>query len=296
MLNRLGLDETAASRSKRQQLDHLLKATAPHELVVLAGIGLMLLSLLAWSLFGSMENGITTDCTLIKSGARYDVVSSEPGQLLEYLVVPGEQVEANAGIARQSVPELAREIAALRERVDRLERERDALRAGGKDEKLSPLLDSARVAVLEMEALRSARETIVALSRGEIMALQSVPGSYLLAGTPIAQIRSVSDAEAWAVLAATPHMARRIRPGMRAVVDVSTHEDGTRVLHGEVASVTDGPLPYWLADFLSTTEDTLHRVDIAFDPAPSLADGTACRARIILGQSSPVALLGFGRF
>lgn len=294
MLNKLGLDETAASRSKRQQLDHLLKATAPHELIVLAGIGLMLLSLFAWLMFGSMENGMTTDCTLIKSGARYDVASSEPGQLLEYLVVPGEQVEANAGIARQSVPELAREIAALRDRVNRLER--DALRAGGRDEELISLLDSARVAVLEMEALRSVRETIVAPSSGEIMALQSVPGSYLPAGTPVARVRSASDAEARAVLATAPRMAQRIQPGMRAVVDTSTHEDEALALHGEVVSVTDGPLPYWLADFLSTTEATLHRVDIAFDSAPGLADGTACRARIILGQSSPAALLGFGRF
>lgn len=294
MLNGLGLNETAASRSKRQQLDHLLKATAPHELVVLASIALLLLSLFAWSLFGSMENGITTDCVLIKPGVRYDVVSSEPGQLLEYLVASGEHVEANAGIARQSVPELTREIAALRNRVNRLER--DALRAGGRDEKLSSPLDSAKVAVLEMEALRSVRETIVTLSRGEVMTLRSAPGSYLLAGTPVAQVRSVSDAEDRAVLATTPRMAQRIQPGMRASVDVPMYGDDTFALHGKVVSVTDGPLPYWLADFLSTTEDTLHRVDIAFDPAPSLADGTACRARIVLGQSPPVALLGFGRF
>ena len=294
MLDRLGLDETAASRSKRQQLDHLLKATAPHELGVLAGIGLMLLSLLAWSLFGSLEDGITTDCVLVKPGTRHDVVSTEPGQLLEYLVTLGEHVEADAGIARQSVPELAREIAILRDRVNHLER--NILRARGRDEELESQLDSARVALLEIEALRSVRETIMALSSGEVMTLQSAPGSYLLAGTPVARVRSVSDAGDRAVLAATPRMAQRIQPGMRASVDVSTYGDDSRALHGEVVAVTDGPLPDWLAEFLSTTEDTLYRVDIAFDPAPSLADGTACRARIILGQSSPVTLLGFGRF
>ena len=294
MLNRLGLDETAASRSKRQQLDHLLKTTAPHELVVLAGIGLLMLLLLTWSLFGNIENGVTTDCVLIKPGARYDVVSTEPGQLLEYLVATGEHVEASARIARQSVPELAREIAALRDRVNLLER--DAQWAGGRDDELTSLLDSARVAVLEMEALRSVRETIVAQNRGEVMALQSVPGSYLLAGTPIAQVRSVSDVGDRAVLATTPRMAQRIQPGMRASVDVSAYGDDTLALRGEVMSVTAGPLPYWLVAFLSTTEETLHRIDITLDPSPDLADGTACRARIILGQSPPVALLGPGHF
>lgn len=294
MLNRLGLDDTAASRSKRQQLDHLLKATAPYELVVLAGIGLLLLLLLAWSLLGSIENEATADCVVIKPGARHDVVSTEPGQLLEYLVAPGDHVEAGAGIARQSVPELAREIAALRDRVYLLER--DVLRAEGGNGELASLLDAAKVAVLEMEALRSARETIVALSRGEVMALPSVPGSYLLAGTPVAQVRSASDAEDRAVLAAPRRMVRRIQPGMRASVEVSTHGEDAPALRGEVASVTDGPLPDWLAGFLSTTEGRLHRVDIALDPPPDLADGTACRARITLGRSPPIALLGSGRF
>lgn len=294
MLNRLGLDETAAGRSKRQQLDHLLKVTAPHELTVLAGIGGLVLVLLAWSLFGSMENGVTTDCVLIKPGTRYDVVSAEPGQLLEYLVAPGEHVEAGARIARQSVPELEREIAALRNRVNLLER--DAMRARGGDGEQDSLLDSARVAVLETEALRSVRETIVAHNRGEVMALQSMPGSHLLAGTPVAQIRSVSDAQDQAVLAVAPRTARRIRPGMRASVEVPAYGDDAPALHGEVMSVSGGPLPHWLADFLPATDDTLQRTDIALDPLPDLADGTACRARIILGRSPPVALLDPGRF
>ena len=151
--------------------------------------------------------------------------------------------------------------------------------------------------MLELEALRSARETIAALSRGEVMALQSAAGRYLLAGTPVAQVRSVSDAEDRTMLAtAAPRMAPRIQPGMHASVEVSTDEGDVLALHGEVVSVTEGPLPHWLTDFLPTAEDAPHRVDVALGPVPNLADGTACRARIVLGQSSPVALLDFGRF
>lgn len=294
MLNRLGLDETAASRSKRQQLDHLLKTTAPHERVALTGVGLMVLALLVWSLFGSLENGLTTGCVLVKPGTRYDVAATEPGQLLEYLVAPGEYVEAGAGVARQSVPELTREIAALRERVHLLER--DMLRTEGRGDETVSLLEKARVALLEKEALRSVRETIVMPDRGEIMALQSVPGSYLLAGTPLARMRSASIEEDQASLAVASRMAQHIRPGMRALVRVPTQGDGVLKMQGEVLSVTDGPLPNWLADFLSTNRDAMHRVDITLDAAPDMADGTACWARIILGRSSPVALLGSRRF
>ena len=290
MLNRLGLDETAASRSKRQQLDHLLRATAPHELVVLTGIGLLLLLLLAWSVFAKMEDGVTTDCVLLKPGARYDVVSAEPGQLLEYFVTPGEHVEAGTPIARQSLPGLTRELAALHDQVRLLEL--DTKRTHGNDE----LLNSARVAVLGHQALRRVRETIVSQNSGEVMVLQSAPGDYLLAQTPIAQIRNAAETQVRAVLAATPRLAQHTRPGMRASVEVPGHGDDARVLAGEVTAVTDGPQADWLTEFLSAGEDPYRRVDIALEVPSDLADGTACRARVILGLRPPVALLGPGRF
>lgn len=294
MLNRLGGSETAASRNKRQQLDHLLKVTVPHELVVLAGIGLLLLLVLAWALFSSLEDAVTTDCVLIKPGVRHDVVSAEPGQLLEYFVAPGEHVEAGAGIARQSVPELAREIAALRDRVHLLER--DARVAGGSDDGLAALLNSARVAMLDRQALHSVRETIVAQNSGQVMALHSAPGSYLLARMPIAQIRSVSDTPTRVVLAVPPRLAQHVQPGMRASVKVAAYGDEELALSGKVMAIADGRLPHWLAGFLSASEATHQRIDIALDVASDLADGTACRARVILARRPPIALLGSGHF
>ena len=39
MFNNPFLENAAASKNKRQQLDHLLRITAPHERFILAGIG-----------------------------------------------------------------------------------------------------------------------------------------------------------------------------------------------------------------------------------------------------------------
>ena len=39
MFNNPFLEAAASSRNKRQQLDHLLRITAPHERFILAGIG-----------------------------------------------------------------------------------------------------------------------------------------------------------------------------------------------------------------------------------------------------------------
>ena len=105
--------EAVSSRNQRQQLDHLLRITAPHERYILGGIGLVLLAFVAWALFGSIVRSITLEGVVIEPGARHEVISTEPGYVVEFLVAPGDRIDAGDLIARQSVPELDRETAAL---------------------------------------------------------------------------------------------------------------------------------------------------------------------------------------
>lgn len=287
-------DEAAASRNERQQLDHLLRITAPHERIILASIAVVLVGFVAWAFFGSIERGVTLDGVLIEPGARHEAISSEPGHLVEFLVSPGDRVAAGEPIARQTVPELDREEAALLERVALLETE--AREAGADSDALRPLLDQARSALLQMEARRSARAAIVSASGGQIAALGAAPGDYLPAGTAVALLREAADAPPEAVLQVAPDTAQRIRPGMRASVEVETPEGEPRRLEGTVASVVAGPLPRWLAPLLPAAAKSGHRVVIALDdaPAPAVPDGTPCRVRIELGRDRPAALLALG--
>lgn len=299
MLNRLGLNETAASRRKRHQLDHLLTVTAPHELIVLAGIAVLTFSLLAWSLFGSIEDGFTTDCVLIKSGVRHHVVATEAGHLLEYLVAPGDRVEEGTPVARQSMPKLAREVAVLRDRVALLEQE--ALRAEDSGSALALTLASARAEALKLEALRTAREVIVAGSNGEVTALNSEPGRHLAPGEPIALILSEPGAENGLMHATAQldsRVARRLEPGLTAFVEMPMQEGESLTIPGVLTSVTSGPLPGWLAELLPVADGAVHRIDFALEAAanPSIVDSAACRVRIVLGRISPAALLDPGRF
>jgi multidrug efflux pump subunit AcrA (membrane-fusion protein) len=294
MFNNPFLEDAAANKNKRQQLDHLLRITAPHERFILAGIGLVVLALVAWALFGSIVRGVTIDGVLIEPGARHEMVSTEPGYLTEFLVVPGDRVKAGDPIARQSVPELERETADLRDRVDLLETELSQVgRDGGA---LRSLLASARVALLQMEARRSARELIVSPIEGEIMALRSAPGEYRPAGGGVAQLRDAEDRPLQAVLRVAPRMAQRIQPGMRASVEVVMPDGATRRLDGEVASVSAGPLPNWLAALQPAVADSMHRVDVVLHQVSDLSvpDGTPCRIRIVLGRYPPVALFDLG--
>ena len=287
------LDQAANSRNKHQQLDHLLRVTAPHERMILAGIGLVMLALVAWALSGSIVRSVTIDGVLIEPGPRHEIVSTEPGYLEAFLAAPGDHVEAGSPIARQSVPELEREATALRGRVETLETE--LRQAGGNGGALPSLLAAAQVALLQMEARRSARELIVSPVAGKVTALRSDPGEYLQAGSAVAQLRETEDQPLQAVLQVAPHMAKRIQPGMRASVEIMMPDEAQRQFGGDVSSVTPGPLPNWLATRRPAVPNATHRVDVVLRHASdlSLPDVTPCRVRIVLGQQPLTALFGF---
>ena len=175
--------------------------------------------------------------------------------------------------------------------------EAEITRAGGGGSALRSRLASARVALLQMEARRSARESIVSQVKGEVMALRSAPGAYLPAGAAVAQLRDPEDRPPQAVLRAAPRTARRIQPGMPASVEVTMPDGTTRRSDGEVALVSAGPMPDWLAASLPGAAGSLHRVEVVLDRTSDLSvpDGTPCRVRIVLGRHPPVALLGPGR-
>lgn len=285
----------AASANRRQQLDHLLRVTAPHERVVLIAIAAILAGLGVWALFGSIVREVALDGVLIAPGQRHDVVATEPGYLMEFLVAPGDLVERGAAIARQTVPELEREAAALRDEVASLESEIG--RAGGNADAATALPASAGVALLQMEAQLAARELIVSQLGGEVMALRSAPGEYLPAGSAVAQLRETAARPFQATLQVAPHVAQRLQPGMPASVEVQLPDAAARRFEGVISSVADGPPPDWLAALQPAAADRARRVDIELHQEPDLAvpDGTPCRIRIVLGRHPPAALLGLGR-
>lgn len=285
----------AEAKGEREQLDRLLRISAPHERFVLAAAALVVVAFAAWLLFGTVLRSVTVEGVLIEPGKRHTAFSAEAGQLLDYLVAPGDRVEAGQPVARQSVPDLDREINALRDRVAVLQAALE--RSGGGSESLRPLLASAQTALLQMEARRSARQEVVAPSAGAVSALLSAPGEYLSAGAAIAEVREAGAGAFEAVLHADPGLAGRLLPGMAATVEVAIPGGETRRLQGTVVRTATGPLPEWLARLMPAVPPSFHRVDIILDETPgfAVADGTPCRIRLELGGHAPTALLAFGR-
>ena len=58
-------EETVARRARPDPLDERLQVMAPHEWMVLAGLGLSLLAFLAWGAFGSVQRHLSTEAVLL---------------------------------------------------------------------------------------------------------------------------------------------------------------------------------------------------------------------------------------
>ena len=254
-------EQAIAASENRQQLDRLLRVTAPHERIVLGATGLLLAGLGIWALFGSIDREITLQAVLIKPGQRYEVVATEPGYLVEYLVEPGDRVARGTDIARQSLPASA---------------------------------DEAGVALAGAEQRPPDSGAIASQIGGEVMVLRATLGDYLSAGTAVAQLREPVDHPLQAAAYASPRVARRLRPGMRATVEVQLPGGGTHRLEGTV-SVVAGPSPVWLSHWPMADAENAPRIDMDLEPVPgpALRDGTPCMVRISLGRYSLASLLGF---
>ena len=290
MFNNPFRQEVTAKSANRQHLDRLLRITAPHERIALVSTGSILAVVLAWVLFGGIVREMTFDGVLLAAGHRHDVMSTEAGYLTEFLVEPGDVIEPGTVIARQSVPELEREIAALRDRVARLAE--DVERTGGGTGGVGALLAAARVALIENEARHAARQLIVSHAGGEVTALRSSAGAHVAAGATIAELRDAGDDRLQAVLVVAPRAARRLRPGMRASAEVRLPDGATRQLDGNVRAVATAPPPELGAEGWGYARHVY--IDLRAGPDPDLPDGTPCRVRIVLGRVSPASLLGLG--
>ncbi|MCY3862008.1 MAG: hypothetical protein OXG30_06085 [bacterium] len=79
MFNNPFREQAIAASANRQQLDRLLRVSAPHERIALGAVGLILVGISAWVVFGDMARAVTGDCVLLVPGPHDEAVTSAPG-------------------------------------------------------------------------------------------------------------------------------------------------------------------------------------------------------------------------
>ncbi len=259
-------EKALARRAEREAIDARLQVTAPHEWLLVSGLGAVLVVLLAYGLIGRVERSLSVETVLVEPGERVDVVSGVSGVVVDVLSEVGDTVARNQTLARVQTPEGLRALAAPRS---------ETAQRGADD---------------------FATRDIVAPHDGELVTLTLAAGRRVAAGDLAARIRTASAGPVEAIAFVTREEALQLAPGMQAQVRLAVAGAGApRILPARVERVSPRvapPVP-WLTEFGLDPPVRAHLLRAALtDPeAPPVIDGAAGTLRIVLGHRSFASLL-----
>ncbi len=283
---RLFREEAFARRGQTEPLDGLLRVTAPHEWVLLAGLATALLGIILWGALGSIEHSLFAHCVLALSGERHPVVSGVSGTVQEVLAGSGDAVAAGQPVARVGLHDLNNDAAVARARVAALE----SIAGTAPD-----TLAAARAELHQIELLQATGESIVSPVAGELASHAVAAGQSVAAGDRIAWVRVGTGNEMEAVTLLDMENARRLDQGMQARVTPALADRRAAVpLNATVSEITargTAP-PTWLMEFGLPAPARSHLVRFALQDRPlHLTDGTPCGLHVVLGREPPVRVL-----
>ena len=293
LFNRMFRERALEHRVRQEPLDDRLQITAPHEWLIVAGLGLMLLVLITYGVFVRVERTASYDAVLILPGERHYLVAPVSGTVVDVLVEVTDTVVLGQPIAYVQTPGGQQRGAVIGEIINALEKS-GQLEEGSRKELLQALLDVGSGA-------ESAPESkIVSPHGGQVVALDLAPGQAVSAGAFVGLVRTTTAGQPEVVAFVSPDDAGYLRVGMEASVSVGSLGGGDeRVLPGRVIDVsprTDAP-PRWLADQGLAIPQRPHQLRVALaddEPDLPMADGIGVSLQIVLGRESLASVLVSG--
>ena len=288
LFNRMFRERALDHRARQEPLDDRLQITAPHEWLIVAGLGLMLLVLITYGVFVRVEHTATYDAVLVLPGERHYLVAPVSGTVVDVLVEVTDTVVPGQPIAYVQTPGGQQRGAVIGEIINALEKS-GQLEEGSRKELLQALLDVGSGA-------ESAPESqIVSPHGGQVVALDLAPGQAVSAGAFVGLVRTTTAGQPEVVAFVSPDDAARLRVGMEARVSGGDE----RVLPGRVTDVSpraDAP-PRWLADRGLAIPQRPHQLRVALaddEPDLPMADGIGVSLQIVLGRESLASVLVSG--
>ena len=100
-------EKALAQRAEGEAIDARLQVTAPHEWLLVSGLGVVLVVLLAYGLTGRAERSLSVETVLVRPGERVAVVAGAPGVVVDVLSEVGDTVAQGQSIARVQTPGLS---------------------------------------------------------------------------------------------------------------------------------------------------------------------------------------------
>jgi len=108
--------------SSPEQLDQVMRTTAPRGWIALSAAGLLLAAALAWGVLGVLPDKVIGSGILVKTGGVLEVVAPAGGRVVDVAVQVGEQVREGQVVAWMEQPELLARVQQARMQLDDLRR------------------------------------------------------------------------------------------------------------------------------------------------------------------------------
>ena len=258
-------EKALARRAERETIDARLQVTAPHEWLLVSGLGVMLVALLVYGLIGRAERSLSVEAVLVRPGERVDVVAGVSGVVVDVLSQVGDTVARGQSIARVQVP---------------------GFRA----------LAAPRSETAQRGADTPTTQDVLAPHDGELVTLTLAAGRRVAAGDLAARVRAASVGPPAAIGFVTREQAMQLAPGMPAQVRLVVPGAGAPpILPAQVEHVSFRVLPPapWLTEFGLEPPVRAHllRATLTDPEPPPVVDGAAGTLRIVLGHRSFASLL-----
>ncbi len=309
MAERLFRKTALDGQSSAEDTALLVPVTSPKGWLALAGIGGLLLGVLAWGFFGTIPVNVSGQGILMGAGGVYEIVSTSAGEVKDVYFEVGETIEKGRTVARIEQAELLRRI---REASATLQALRGAAASG----------DRVRLAESALQALRAefdASSRVTSMFSGRILELLVRPGEIAAKGTPLMRVElagtEIGSMEA--VLYFSAGAGGKIRQGMSAeisplvaerseygflpglVTRVSEYPSSAagmeRVLQNEtlVQSLSRDGAPIAVYVDLIPDPDTPggYKWSSARGPDVELRTGALCTASVTVARQRPIDLL-----
>jgi len=123
--------------SSPEQLDQLMQVTDPKGWLALGAMAVLLLTSLAWGVFGSIPTEASGEGILLRQGGVSSLVAAENGQVEEILVSVGDRIEKGQVVARIRQQELLQQIQDSHDKLaDARSKYRDLVRYAGEQRQL----------------------------------------------------------------------------------------------------------------------------------------------------------------
>ncbi len=293
-INRLFREQALARRQRQEPLDDRLQVTAPHEWLLVAGLGVMFLALLVYGAVGSVEHSLSYDAVVVLPGERYPVSTPVSGTVVEVLAEVGDPVEPGQVIARVRPPMEQIGDSEVRRLSGLL-----AQQVGQEGETAADLLKLLLALASADEGGTDVSVDVVSVTGGEIMTLGLGPGMRVSAGESVALVRAAASGPPEALALVPSDDAGRIEPGTTAKVSVDRGNREASIYEADVSAISARSVspPEWLVGLGISAPAGSHLVRARLEDAgvgDAVADGSIGSLRVVLGRSSFLSLLAPG--